>query len=72
MFLYRFSWTSTLVISVWEDKAGKPMLFALSMRTLNKVTAPFIFVPFISTNPTNSFNLITTPRFQYYGSMAVC
>ena len=48
------------LLFLWEDKAGKPMLFALSMRTLAKVIAPFIFVPFISTNPTNTFNLITT------------
>ena len=48
------------LLFLWEDKAGKPMLFALSMRTLAKVIAPFIFVPFISTNPTKTFNLITT------------
>ena len=49
------------LLFLWEDKAGKPVLFALSMRTLAKVIAPFIFVPFISTNPTNTFNLVTTP-----------
>ena len=38
------------LLKLWKHASGGPMLIAFSMRSLAKVIAPFMFVPFVSSN----------------------